>query len=406
MQLPQSVPKKEQQFAEFAPLFFAILSDRLGTAKELRPQDVQPQTVTGDVTWYPLAADLYVPDEIFNGRARLAPVENGPEFRIEWRDIHGHMSGQSTTVGGSDETRIDLHFDDELAAKMEKLSEAHLNRQLAFVFNNRIVAAPHIRSVISNRAHISGRFSQEEIRFLMQALSGGLVDPLPQNVPMSRRPVLKHDPPELELARTKAAITHSTGQLREIGMALMNYESTHRRFPASAATVHGEKQTQPYSWRVAILPHIDHLGLYAMYKFDEPWDSENNRKLLDQMPDVFRSPFAPEEQKPGETNYLGFAGESTALGIEKGVELKEIPDGTSKTLLVVETRATVPWTKPEDFRFQKPEDAQHAIPFEGQPLRVLMGDTSVQEVDPNNWQELAKLITRAGGEPIGPDVVR
>jgi preprotein translocase subunit SecD len=70
-------------------------------------------------------------------------------------------------------------FDEELSAKLKRLSEDNLNRQLAIIFNNRIVSAPYIRGAFGERAEITGRFKQEEIRFLMQALSGGLVEPLP-----------------------------------------------------------------------------------------------------------------------------------------------------------------------------------------------------------------------------------
>ena len=76
---------------------------------------------------------------------------------------------------------LELLFDEELAAKMKRLSENNLNRQLAIIFNNRIVSAPYIRSAFGERAQIVGRFKQEEIRFLMQALSGGLVESLPSD---------------------------------------------------------------------------------------------------------------------------------------------------------------------------------------------------------------------------------
>jgi preprotein translocase subunit SecD len=62
---------------------------------------------------------------------------------------------------------------------LKRLSEDNLNRQLAIIFNNRIVSAPYIRGPFGDRAEITGRFKQEEVRFLMQALSGGLVEPLP-----------------------------------------------------------------------------------------------------------------------------------------------------------------------------------------------------------------------------------
>ncbi len=43
------------------------------------------------------------------------------------------------------------------------------------------------------------------------------------------------------------------------------------------------------SWRVALLPFLGkaEYALYQKFRLDEPWDSEHNRPLADQMPDVF-----------------------------------------------------------------------------------------------------------------------
>ena len=59
----------------------------------------------------------------------------------------------------------------------------------------------------------------------------------------------------------------------------------------------------PYSWRVAILPYLEHNPLYRQYNFDEPWDGPNNRKLIDKMPAIYSYP-RPGWQ-PGEQDQLG-----------------------------------------------------------------------------------------------------
>ena len=41
------------------------------------------------------------------------------------------------------------------------------------------------------------------------------------------------------------------------------------------------------TWRVAILPDLGQKALYDKFHLDEPWDSEHNLTLLDQMPDVY-----------------------------------------------------------------------------------------------------------------------
>ncbi len=112
------------------------------------------------------------------------------------------------------------------------------------------------------------------------------------------------------------------------------------------------------------------------------------------MPSVYRSPYAAADQPLGNTNILGFVGDKSALG-ENGVKLEELLDGPTSTLLFVETKHSVPWTKPEDLEFTRVEDAKQAIPFDGQGLSFLFvngGPVSLPQ--PIDWDYLGKLITR------------
>ena len=44
------------------------------------------------------------------------------------------------------------------------------------------------------------------------------------------------------------------------------------------------------SWRVALLPYLEEKTLYDANNFTEPWDSPNNLKVHDAMPNAFRHP--------------------------------------------------------------------------------------------------------------------
>ena len=187
-QQPPKRPRRGTETTlEFAPIFFAILEDEDRDLPSTLAQGSEP-IVTETAAWYPLSNNVTVPnakskDDFDEGVTleRYALIEGEAEARIPWKDIQGHLSAQATMGGGSSDTRIELLFDEELAAKMKRLSDDNLNRQLAIIFNNRIVSAPYIRGPFGERAQITGRFTQEEIRFLMQALSGGLVEPLPSD---------------------------------------------------------------------------------------------------------------------------------------------------------------------------------------------------------------------------------
>jgi hypothetical protein len=145
---------------------------------------------------------------------------------------------------------------------------------------------------------------------------------------------------------------------------------------------------------VAILPFINQQELYQQYHFDQPWDSEENTKLLEKMPDVFRSPNSPVTTPKGNTHIMGFATERGALGTGTGQKLRDFTDGTSSTLLLIETSKSVPWTKPEDLTDTKVEG------FPGMPLHYVLTDVSSRMMDPIDAALLQKLITRDGGEHI------
>lgn len=135
--------------------------------------------------------------------------------------------------------------------------------------------------------------------------------------------------------------------LKEIGAALHKYEQKHRAFPAAAS--HSAKGRPLLSWRVHILPFLGRQDLYKQFKLDEPWNSPHNKKLIPQMPAIFRSPFSHAES--GRTTYLAPAARGAVLG-KRPVSLVQISthDWATFTIVVVEAaddRAVI-WTRPRD----------------------------------------------------------
>lgn len=209
----------------------------------------------------------------------------------------------------------------------------------------------------------------------------------------------------------EAAAVHSKKRLKKIGLAFANFHDAYERFPSSQNHTAirgggpGGGETGPaYSWRVAILPFIGHADLYEQYRFDEPWDSEHNRQLLDQMPDVYRSSFTADDQQATHTNFLGFATEQGVLGTGKGTRYRDIFDGTANTVLVVEGRKRVPWTKPEDYSEVDVENLAPAMVEQGsQPLHIVLVYGSVRTLDmadATHRKQLQQAITKAGNEVI------
>jgi prepilin-type processing-associated H-X9-DG protein len=153
-------------------------------------------------------------------------------------------------------------------------------------------------------------------------------------------------------------------QLKRLGLALNEYQSAHDHFPAPAiARADG---TPLLSWRVAILPFLGYQSLYDRFRLDEPWDSPHNLALLSEMPVEFACPSGPARRR-GQTAYLVIVGPKTDFGSvntpfepARGADIREITDGTSNTVLVLETTTHVPWTKPDDLHWS-PGGAQPVV---------------------------------------------
>jgi prepilin-type processing-associated H-X9-DG protein len=106
------------------------------------------------------------------------------------------------------------------------------------------------------------------------------------------------------------------------------------------------------------------------------------------------------------THYKVFSGPGTIFEPGKQIKFENILDGTSNTILVVESGEPVPWAKPADIPF----DAKKALPklaLPGVPdlVNVAFGDGSVRvlKISGIDEKKLKALITRDGGEVIEDD---
>ena len=61
---------------------------------------------------------------------------------------------------------------------------------------------------------------------------------------------------------------------------------------------------------MAILPFIGEEELASQFKLDEPWDSENNKKLIERMPEGFKAP-GSKASAEFKTVYLSVRGDKS-----------------------------------------------------------------------------------------------
>ena len=207
--------------------------------------------------------------------------------------------------------------------------------------------------------------------------------------------------PPVEQARSHARRARTANNLKQIGLAMHNWYDTHKSFPAQANYDAAGKPL--LSWRVHVLPFLGQQQLHEQFHLDEAWDSEHNRKLIEKMPDAYRSPASRLNEK-GRTSYVAPVGEETAFPGHRGVEFKEIKDGTSNTILVVEVNDehAVIWTRPEDLDFDPDQPARGLGGLFKGGFNVLYCDGSVHflELPPEDPKILRARFTRAGREVI------
>lgn len=145
-----------------------------------------------------------------------------------------------------------------------------------------------------------------------------------------------------------------SNNLKQIALALHNYHDAYGSLPP--AYVEDEAGRPAHSWRVLILPFLGDpaLGeLYDEYRFDEPWDGPNNRRLWQRIPHVFRCP-SIDYSRTGLTPYQVIVGERAVFDPGGTVSMDDIYDGTANTILVVEAASDpVMWTQPSDVEYRK-----------------------------------------------------
>ena len=207
--------------------------------------------------------------------------------------------------------------------------------------------------------------------------------------------------PAVQAAREAARRMTASNGLKQIALGMHNYHSTFKHLPDRA--IRDDDGKPLLSWRVAILPFIEQQELYQKFHLDEPWDSEHNLSLLPEMPSTFVDPSVPAE--PGYTVFQYPVGEQVLIPEEGQRRFREITDGLSNTIMVVEVNRddAVPWTQPSDMNV----DLDNPLPQLGNThqggFHVVMADGAVKFITTNvDLGLLRALFTPANRDVVAP----
>ncbi len=240
-------------------------------------------------------------------------------------------------------------------------------------------------------------------------------------------------------------------KFNRVSAALEAYQKDKGTFPPAAIY---DKNGKPLlSWRVLILPYMEQrpgdlpqIGngpfgyveksvgpvikdapdrqnlktfedLYKQFKLDEPWDSLNNKKLIERMPQMYRIDFAATNyrmQNNWKTGMQVFTGPGTLFPGQNAVSKGQVKDGLESTIAVVfrdDPLSAVPWTKPADIPFSAdkrlpklfsiPPGSQGGKPPAPKGVFVIMADGQSRKLPPDFDEKAFKgLVTIDGGESV------
>ncbi|WP_437230262.1 DUF1559 domain-containing protein [Planctomicrobium sp. SH661] len=181
--------------------------------------------------------------------------------------------------------------------------------------------------------------------------------------------------------------------LKNIVLAMHVYSDSNGHLPAVDGSGAADSPTG-LSWRVHLLPSLGEVDLYQEFHLDEPWDSEHNKALASKMPAVFG------DDPEGKTRIQVVTGPGTPFQPGLGPTIRDVTDGTSNTLALVEAgpNKAETWTKPTGLQFN-PTNAAETFGDVDEQFVAAMLDGSVVQV-PVNLPSLARLIQHRDGAVI------
>ncbi|MDB5390281.1 MAG: hypothetical protein JWM11_5927 [Planctomycetaceae bacterium] len=222
--------------------------------------------------------------------------------------------------------------------------------------------------------------------------------------------------PATSNSREASKRSQCKNNLKQLGLSLHNWHDRQGRFP-DAQIEAGQNPIR--SWRVDLLPFLESASEYKKYDQSRAWDVAPNTDLSQQRLSFYSCPTVPISQQRnsrGEsfTAYAVLVGPHTMFPDGKGLAIRQMTDGTSNTIAVVEACGQqIVWTEPRDVPIalsqigvnmtgeRKNHSSGILSSYHSGGAQALLADGSVrflsQNIEPTVLQALA---TADGGEQV------
>ncbi|MCA8989955.1 MAG: DUF1559 domain-containing protein, partial [Planctomycetaceae bacterium] len=115
--------------------------------------------------------------------------------------------------------------------------------------------------------------------------------------------------PAVQSARGAARKAQAKNNLKQIGLAIHNYDSTYNHLPIGTIPNEDLKPEERFSWQTSILPYLEENGTYNLLDLAKPWNEDINEAIVAQSFPVFLDPNQGEDYSEyGQTHFVGMAG--------------------------------------------------------------------------------------------------
>lgn len=407
----------------------------LATESELRrlEQDVMGggSDVAADLALQSNPAVLSV---VMRATALHPMVEQFSQMATAFGGVNSEAQAMFDTVRATEKLRLQLDLRQEtmLDFQADFLDKNAAKTALTFVKQgiDQLLSQPLPDDLEVPNATTPGTVPRELLG-LLQAIQGDLArgglqsDLEDQTVRVrARRPARMDDAIDQALAGIVVAQAEVAKRLKlqRLARAIQSFYEKHGRYPApsnpplaygateTATDEENSASAPPFSWRVALLPHLDQQALYDEFDFSQTWDSPHNRNVAARMPSVFSWDASATEGESGlvqgsaesipQSDFQYLTGSMGAMGNPSLTQSDQIPDGSDRTLMWGHTpHVTTAWSAPGGWDvesnqdlvkwLQSQEGPVHAAMFSGRVV-MLPGDMDIDT--------LLGWITPAGKE--------